>query len=359
MKNTKIWLIDLYNKRIIKNPWIWAFVFFYIPSIVLLLPTILPIINDLNIIYINNYICMGVASIWIIFGVVLTNLYFDFVYKLFNIDSESNDKDESLDVDLDLKNLIFKYKKMQLIIAIIWCLIVIGVLIVAKDRLIEFLRINNEFAYILLLLYVGFTAYIQTYGYSCLIMTIWILISYFKKFSNDDFVDIYQLEEGVEKLSGLIFKTLFSFFSGILFFPLMYIFAQGGSVIVKLLVSAVAFIYILFLIVYLLFCCIYVKKNSQNIKDKIIDKYKMYNKRIRSELLIKFDKVDNCDENQRGKILEMIFNSNIINDINEINVNPFTNNKIYLTLTALAIPLFETFLDFKEKIEIIIGMLGL
>lgn len=354
MKRIKIWLISIYDNRRIKNPWIWATIIFYLPSVLLVLPIVIPMLPNIDIKYYIKYISMLIASIWIIFGVVLTNLYFDNIANLTGKYDKERDKGNKLSIINDyFDKLIQKYKILQRIIAIFWCGAVILVLIITKEHIMEFLSIKNIIYYLCLLIYVGITAYIQTFGYSCLVLTIWILQKYYDNFVKIDNVDkLYNLEESIKDLSNFIFNTLISFLSGVLFFPLMYIYADGGNQTVKLAVSFVAFVYVLFLVIYLLYCCYYIKKRSEKVKEINIKKFKEDNKNICKELLNDFEKVEEYNDNQRGKIIETIFNSNMISDIKGIETNPFTQQKIYITIFVLIIPLFKTFMDFKDKVMI-------
>lgn len=341
-----MWIIDIYKNRKVKNKCIWTIIIFILPVLLVFSPYLFSRYD--NIISYNTeiYISLFCAALWSFLGPLLINSYFENMVYFINLVENSffstNDviqDEENLKGDVyELYSLeIRKFKRRQKVFFVGWVGLILTILLCSTEQLKAFSFYGfSDIYYWLLLVYIAFIAYLQSIGFSALIMSISIIKNCLKHNELLENILEFNFGTGINEFGKVVTHTTMCFFSGILYFPILIVYAKETSDVLTFGIYTLMMIFIISLVVCFISACLIIRKNAKAQRESLIDEFRqIYNKKMKISIA-NYDNNHTIDDVVRELQVHNIYNH--IQELERININPVKLDKITATVFTIIFP---------------------
>lgn len=359
-----MWIYELNQKKIGDHKFFYTFLIFVLPVIVLFLPYVCLRINHLSTYDIETWAALALAGSWAYLGPYLINKYFEgldsFCQKTIALSNSTNDviaDTQKVPIEVSLYEITNEeeknYRKRVWKFYVFWGGLITLVLLFFNNRLQDFAFFGfTDIYYWIALAYINFLLYLQSIGFSAIIMTFRIIKRIISNNAILDDVLEGSFEEGIEALGDFLRKTSLYFFTGIVFFPILIVFAKNQSVWLLLLIIIIMLVFIIAILSFFLYSYYIIRKCALKRKQSLIDEFRnIYNKHLKAS----FDKCNNIQCSILNE-LKIINANNHLNKLEQINVNPIHFSKTIITIFTIIFPALFFIKDMAELFSYLINL---
>ncbi len=359
-----MWIYNLFLKRNKLPKAILAFLLFVLPVVLLFLPYVFMRIEHLAQYNIETWIGLGLAGTWAFSSPLLINGFFEelalFKQNVTSLISNSNDviQDDIKKCTADVlesiicKEQAYSSKRVWRIFAF-WGSLITVVLLLFNRRLADFAFYGfKDVYYWIALLYIVFLLYLQSIGFSSIILSYKIINQVLQQhYVLEDILE-GSFEEGIESLGRFLQKTALYFFTGIMFFPILIAFAKNQSIWLWLAVVVMMMIFIVAVLVFFLRSYYLIWKSASERKCALITKFRnIYTSNLR-ESFKNNDRLG-CSILNELKTLNI---SNHLKRLEQINVYPIHISNTLVTIFTIIFPALFFVKDLIELFSYILSL---
>ena len=172
--------------------------------------------------------------------------------------------------------------------------------------------------------------------------------------SNNALLDVLEgsFEEGIEVLGDFLRKTSLYFFTGIVFFPILIVFAKNQSVWLLLLIFIIMLVFIIAILSFFLCSYYIIRKCASKRKQSLIDEFRnIYNIYLKAS----FEKCNNIQYSILNE-LKIVNANNHLKKLEQINVNPIHFSKTVITVFTMIFPALFFIKDMAELFSYLINL---
>lgn len=353
-----MWIYKLLRNKTRKT--IVVFLVFVLPITVIFLPYVIQRFSYLKTYTLETWISLALAGSWAFLGPYFIFRYFEsiktFQNTIITLSDSSNDvttdhhDSVSETVTQIIKEEMKAFSTAHKIICFIWIPIVIGILIVFNERLQDFAFWGfSDPYYWIAIVYISFLLYLQSLGFSGLLSTYRLI----RRITALDYMieDVLEgsFQDGIKIFGTLLIKTTLYFFSGIVFFPILIVFAKQQSAALTLSIIIVMFIFSISVLVFFLYTYWLIYQSAEKRKNALIEEFQaIYNREMKESL--------STPEPVNASyhfILNELKISNVyrhIEKLEKINTNPIHLSKVVVTVFTVIFPALFFIQDFLELI---------
>ena len=334
MKNNTIWIEKFYQNCNPLKKCYKTFIAFVLPMIILFIPYFITrgtFVLNFNI---GRRLALLAAGTWGFVGPLCIQYYFEKIRAFDKFVDEVKDKNET-HIDY-LEQYLPLYKRLVIIISIIWGLAIVCILLFFRVRLEEYAFYGfSDFYYWLLIVYCLLMAHFQAFGFAGLILVILLLMDCLKSETLLKNILMSDFGGGIKKVGSLIVVTCICFGTGALYFPILISFARQGSNFLKMATYGLVLVFAFALFMFFIISFFVIQGYAKKAKGMIVDEVKnVYNKKIEDSINNRY--IDNLigikNELQISNLHERL------NDLEGINVNPVDLQGITATVLTIFVP---------------------
>lgn len=360
-----MWIHELYRKRRIKSKPFFTFLVFILPVVIIFMPYVIMRIDHLTSYDVATWLSLCFAGSWAFLGPFLIDRYFesleDFQKNIIcaakNENNQSEDNNDVL-IQQEIGDLIFiekkHFKNRLWKIAVAWIGIIIIILLVFNKRLSDFAFYGfSDVYYWLALIYISFLLYLQSIGFSGIVMTFKIIRKTILKQTIMDNVLENSFQDGIKILGDFLLQTTMYFFTGIVFFPILIVFSKNQSLELTFAIITVMLIFITAILIFFLSSYYAIWQCALRRKNFLIDQFRrIYNAKMKLAMAPS-TKVVTRQIVDELKILNI---NNHILKLEQINVTPINLSKTFVAVFTIIFPALFFIKDLAEFLTYIVGL---
>ncbi len=352
-----MWIYRLLEKKT-RRP-IWVFLYFVLPVIIVFLPFFIGRFDHLKTFDLQTWISLGLAGSWTFLGPYFIYGYFEAILTckkdLISYSKSLNDiipDHYDIPVETAVSDLYDResraFSKRSKLISCIWIPLVVGILLIFNRRLEDFAFWGfRDIYYWIAICYIAFLVYLTSLGFSGLLTTNRLLRNITKEQHIMEDIMEGSFQTGVMTLGSFLVRTTLYFFSGVVFFPILIVFASNQSEILSFMIIILMVVFTISVLVFFLSSYRTISKSAQKGKEALIDEFQtIYNKAMRKSLLER----DGTEDIQLLMLNELRI-SNVywhIEKLKEINTNPIQLSRIIVTVFTVLFPVLFFLKDLAE-----------
>lgn len=349
MKYNTIWIEKFYKNCSPLKKCYKTFIVFVLPMIILFIPYFInrgTFVLNFNI---GRRLALLSAAAWGFIGPLCIQYYFEKIRSFDKFVDEVKDKNETHISYLE--QYLPLYKRLVIIISIIWGLAIVCILLFFRVRLEEYAFYGfRDFYYWLLIAYCILMAHFQAFGFAGLILVILLLTDCLKSETLLKNILMSDFSGGVKKVGSLIVVTCICFGTGALYFPILISFARQGTNLLKVATYGLVLIFAFALFMFFTISFFVIQGYAKRSKGIIVGETKeIYNERLMSSIKNK------CNDDLSGikNELQICNLHDRIKDLEGINVNPVDLQGVTATVLTIFVPValyIKDIISFLSKV---------
>lgn len=337
------------------------FLIFVLPIIIIFLPYVLGRLNHLKNYDLQTWLSLALAGSWAYLGPYFIFKFLKsietFKNSIITLSKNTNDVIEDnhpISVDKTIAKIfadeIKSFSVIHRVICFIWIPLIIGILLIFNKRLQDFAFFGfTDLYYWIAIAYISFLLYLQSLGFSGLLTTYRLI----RKTISIDYIidDIMEgsFQDGIKIFGSILIRTTLYFFSGIVFFPILILFAKNQSRFLTLLIIIVMFVFSISILTFFLYSYHLISRNAAKRKNALVEEFQfIYNTEMKKSLCNSYE-----SEDLQSHILKELKIANIyrhIEKLEQINTNPIHFGKVIVTAFTVIFPALFFIKDLLELI---------